>query len=378
MGREDADGRRSKNAVESMGWKSRLRKSTRNTETVDKPKNKSKTVDKPKNKCKKGAISRSSDYSETACEECGRGDGADKMLLCDTCDKGYHMYCLCPIVVKVPAGKWFCDSCSHKDKVKEFPMVQTKIIDFFRIRRTSETDKSCNEFRKTKRRTASLIIAKKKRRLLPFVPTEDPAKRLKQMGSLATALTSVGVEFSDELTYRPGMAPRSANKATMEKGGMQVMSKEDKVALELCKAMCRRGEWPPLSVVHDRREGFTVEADNNIKDLTIITEYTGDVDYLRKREKDDGDCMMTLLSTGDLSKDLVICPDKRGNIARFINGINNHTAKGKKKQNLKCVRYNVDGESRVLLVAIKDIAKGERLYYDYNGYEKEYPTEHFV
>ena len=52
--------------------------------------------------------------------------------------------------------------------------------------------------------------------------------------------------------------------------------------------------------------------------------------------------------------------------------------KGKKKQNLKCVRYNVDGESRVLLVAIKDIAKGERLYYDYNGYEQEYPIEHFV
>ena len=52
--------------------------------------------------------------------------------------------------------------------------------------------------------------------------------------------------------------------------------------------------------------------------------------------------------------------------------------KWKKKQNLNCVRYNIYGESRVLLVAIKDIAKGERLYYDYNGYEKEYPTEHFV
>ena len=52
--------------------------------------------------------------------------------------------------------------------------------------------------------------------------------------------------------------------------------------------------------------------------------------------------------------------------------------KGKKKQNLKCVRYNVDGESVVLLVAIKDIAKGEIFYYDYNGFEKEYPTEHFV
>lgn len=51
---------------------------------------------------------------------------------------------------------------------------------------------------------------------------------------------------------------------------------------------------------------------------------------------------------------------------------------GKKKQNLKCVRYNVNGECRVLLVSNRDIAKGERLYYDYNGYEQEYPTEHFV
>lgn len=51
---------------------------------------------------------------------------------------------------------------------------------------------------------------------------------------------------------------------------------------------------------------------------------------------------------------------------------------GKKKQNLKCVRYSVNGECRVLLVATRDIAKGERLYYDYNGYEHEYPTHHFV
>lgn len=51
---------------------------------------------------------------------------------------------------------------------------------------------------------------------------------------------------------------------------------------------------------------------------------------------------------------------------------------GRKKQNLKCVRYNVDGECRVLLVACRDIYRGERLYYDYNGYEKEYPTHNFV
>jgi hypothetical protein len=47
------------------------------------------------------------------------------------------------------------------------------------------------------------------------------------------------------------------------------------------------------------------------------------------------------------------------------------------------VRYDVNGddvngECRVLLIANRDISKGERLYYDYNGYEHEYPTEHFV
>jgi len=68
-----------------------------------------------------------------------------------------------------------------------------------------------------------------------------------------------------------------------------------------------------------------MEENNNIKDLAIITYYTEGVDYLRKRQKDDGDRMMTFLSTRELSKDLVICPDKRGNIAHFINGINNHT-----------------------------------------------------
>jgi len=63
---------------------------------------------------------------------------------------------------------------------------------------------------------------KKRRRILPFVPTEDRARRLKQMASLATALTSSKTEFSNELTYMPNMAPRSSNQARLEEGGMQV------------------------------------------------------------------------------------------------------------------------------------------------------------
>ncbi|KAB2596838.1 histone-lysine N-methyltransferase ATXR6 [Pyrus ussuriensis x Pyrus communis] len=120
--------------------------------------------------------------------------------------------------------------------------------------------------------------------------------------------------------------------------------------------MMERGECPPLVVVFDPEEGFTVEADKHIRDLTLITEYAGDVDYLKNRENDDGDSTMTLLS----AVTVIWCSDWR------------------KKQNLRCVRFNVNGESRVLLIANLDITKGERLYYDYNGYENEYPTGHFV
>lgn len=66
------------------------------------------------------------------------------------------------------------------------------------------------------------MVLKKRRKLLPFNPSEDPTRRLIQMASLATALTATGTDFSNDLTYMPGMAPRSANCANLELGGMQV------------------------------------------------------------------------------------------------------------------------------------------------------------
>ncbi|KAJ4757552.1 Histone-lysine N-methyltransferase [Rhynchospora pubera] len=324
-------------------------------------------------------------YSEVRCEQCRLGDGENELVLCDGCDKGFHIYCLRPIVVRVPTGSWFCPECQDSKPLTRFPITQTKILDFFRIQKNSTSEIKCApsediipDGKKRKRRWTPLARQKKRRRLLPYIATEDPQRRLQQMASLATALTSLKMEFSNELMYVPRMAPRYKNRASLEKEGMQVLPKEDKETLELCQAMYKRGECPPLMVVFDSCEGFTVQADGHIKDMTLITEYTGDVDYLKNRETDDCDSMMTLLLGVDPADSLVICPDKRGNIARFISGINNHTPDGRKKQNLKCVRYNVDGECRALLVACRDISPGERLYYDYNGHEQEYPTHHFV
>ncbi|KAH7278698.1 hypothetical protein KP509_38G052900 [Ceratopteris richardii] len=316
------------------------------------------------------------DDDDIVCELCQLGDREDQLLLCDRCDQGFHSTCHRPIVFRIPSGPWLCHRCSstRRPSIKEFPLVQTKIINFFRIQKSFHL----GEGPKKRKRSSSKFVKKKSRRLLAFVPSKDPFQRLKQMASLATAMTCSGVKYSNELTYVPGLAPRAANNPSLEKGGMQVMNREDKAAYDQCKEMCTRGACPPLLVKFDPHEGFVVEADGCIKDFTIVAEYTGDVDYMSKRKHDDGDSLMGLLFTEKQSKDLVICPDNRGNIARFVSGINNHTREGKKKQNLRSVRFNIDGEAHALLIAIRDIHKGERLYYDYNGYQQDYPTEHFV
>lgn len=77
--------------------------------------------------------------------------------------------------------------------------------------------------RRKRKRGGGLVVSKKKRKLLAFVPSEDPNRRLEQMASLATALTTTKTEFSNQLTYMLGMAPRSANRPALERGGMQVV-----------------------------------------------------------------------------------------------------------------------------------------------------------
>lgn len=77
--------------------------------------------------------------------------------------------------------------------------------------------------RKRRRRWAPPVFPKKRRRLLPFIPHEDCGRRLKEMSSLASALTASQMEFCDDLYYSPGLAPRSANQAKIERGGMQVL-----------------------------------------------------------------------------------------------------------------------------------------------------------
>ena len=52
--------------------------------------------------------------ANTICEECGGIEDGINMLLCDGCDKGFHIYCLARPMLEVPDGDWFCKRCSDK------------------------------------------------------------------------------------------------------------------------------------------------------------------------------------------------------------------------------------------------------------------------
>jgi len=51
-------------------------------------------------------------YTVMVCEECGSGEAEDRMILCDSCDRGFHTFCLDPPLDAVPSGEWFCASCA--------------------------------------------------------------------------------------------------------------------------------------------------------------------------------------------------------------------------------------------------------------------------
>ena len=45
------------------------------------------------------------------CQGCKQPGDEEKMLCCDQCDKGYHIYCLSPPISMVPKSVWKCVSC---------------------------------------------------------------------------------------------------------------------------------------------------------------------------------------------------------------------------------------------------------------------------
>lgn len=35
----------------------------------------------------------------------------DELLICDCCDRAFHMSCRKPKITNIPEGRWFCNDC---------------------------------------------------------------------------------------------------------------------------------------------------------------------------------------------------------------------------------------------------------------------------
>ncbi|XP_050549090.1 remodeling and spacing factor 1-like isoform X2 [Daktulosphaira vitifoliae] len=48
------------------------------------------------------------------CQKCNKSDHPDWILLCDTCNQGWHGSCLRPPLMVIPDGDWYCPPCKHE------------------------------------------------------------------------------------------------------------------------------------------------------------------------------------------------------------------------------------------------------------------------
>jgi hypothetical protein len=65
---------------------------------------------------------------DITCEICCLGDREDSLLLCDTCDKGYHTYCIG--MNRIPyLDQWFCDECIQDqcEEVQEAQIIEISL-----------------------------------------------------------------------------------------------------------------------------------------------------------------------------------------------------------------------------------------------------------
>jgi hypothetical protein len=91
-------------------------------------------------------------------------------------------------------------------------------------------------------------------------------------------------------------------------------------------------------------------------------------------EAPESDSLMEYITTTNLS--LVIYPDKRGNLAKFISGVNDRK---KHKANLNSMKCKIDNNVHIILYSKQKIEKDQILYYDYNaGGLNEYDVSQFI
>jgi hypothetical protein len=54
---------------------------------------------------------------DTECVVCSCVENEESMILCDKCNKGFHLWCLDEPRIRIPRGKWFCQDCEDSTEI---------------------------------------------------------------------------------------------------------------------------------------------------------------------------------------------------------------------------------------------------------------------
>merc|ERR1712224_245761 len=117
----------------------------------------------------------------------------------------------------------------------------------------------------------------------------------------------MGMTLIHELQYQ-STCPRSCNQAYLESGQLTEMHEGNQMTVMVAKRMWETGNCPPIRIEYDKRQGFVVVADDDIKKYTLICEYVGRVDFLCRHIRSEHDSLFDLLCTDDPKTSLVIVP----------------------------------------------------------------------
>ena len=162
-------------------------------------------------------------FCKTMCEVCHKGDDDENIILCDKCNRGYHLYCLKPILPSVPSGEWYCDKCRERDikkyysNRKKLEESQSLIVDFFKLERPIPVVTKYN-FRRSTVLSQTTIMSSMPSKppkghgyLCCYTPSTDPSKIKNQHVALASAMYQQNIQYSYNLIYRKGCSEKMNN-----------------------------------------------------------------------------------------------------------------------------------------------------------------------
>jgi hypothetical protein len=73
---------------------------------------------------------------------CGSSENTNQIIMCHDCDRGYHMYCLDPVMKQIPKAAWYCTACTTVSEGYAFEEGEDHDLDSFK----AQADRFRNEW----------------------------------------------------------------------------------------------------------------------------------------------------------------------------------------------------------------------------------------